>query len=82
MEKANKQNFISLVEVKISQDQMNNYLTFAANLGPFENEFKTKNLNLLAIEKALTDQGFQLFISEPATNWIQLSIFFPKEHEA
>lgn len=74
-----KHNFISLVEVKISQDQMNHYLSFSSNLGPFENEFKTKDLNLLAIEKSLTDQGFQLFINEPATDWIQLSILLPKE---
>ncbi len=74
-----KQNFISLVEVKITQDQINHYLSFASNLGPFENEFKTKNLSLLAIEKALTDQGFQLFINEPAINWIQFSILLPKE---
>ncbi len=74
-----KQNLISLVEVKISQDQMNHYLSFSSNLGPFENEFKTKDLNLLAIEKSLTDQGFQLFINEPAADWIQLSILLPKE---
>ncbi len=74
-----KHSSISLVEVKISQDQMNTYLSFASNSGPFEDEFKTKNLNLLAIEKALTDQGFQLFITEPAKNWIQLSILFSKE---
>ena len=58
---------------------MNHYLSFSSNLGPFENEFKTKDLNLLAIEKSLTDQGFQLFINEPATDWIQLSILLPKE---
>ena len=79
VKRTHKQNFISLVEVKITQDQMNYYLNFSSNLGPFENEFKTKDLNLLAIEKALTDQGFQLFINEPAQDWIQLSILFPKE---
>ena len=73
-----KHSSVSLVEVKITQDQMNHYLSFATNFGPFENEFKTKDLNLLAIEKTLTDQGFQLFITEPAHDWIQLSILFPK----
>lgn len=76
--KNNKQNFISLVEVKITQDQINYYLTLASNFGPLENEFKTKDLNLLAIEKALTDQGFQLFINEPTKDWIQLSVLLPK----
>ena len=79
LKRASKQNSISLVEVKISQDQMNHYISFSSNLGPFENEFKTKNLSMLAIEKALTDQGFQLFINEPSADWIQLSILFPKE---
>ncbi|MBC7466535.1 MAG: hypothetical protein H7256_11135 [Bdellovibrio sp.] len=73
-----KQNFISLVEVKITQDQSNIYLSLASNLGPFENELKTKDLNLLAVEKNLTDQGFQLFISEPAKEWIQFSILLPR----
>lgn len=74
-----KQNFISLVEVKITHDQSNFYLSLAANLGPFENELKTKDLNLLAVEKNLTDQGFQMFISEPAKEWIQFSILLPKK---
>jgi len=77
--RAHKQNFISLVEVKISQDQANLYLSLAANLGPFQNELKTKDLNLLAVEKNLTDQGFQLFISEPATDWVQFSILLPRK---
>ena len=79
LKKNNKQSMVSLVEVKITQDQINNYLSIAANLGPFENEIKTKDINLLAIEKTLNDQGFQLFISEPARDWIQLSILFPKD---
>ncbi|MFZ3230904.1 MAG: histidine kinase dimerization/phospho-acceptor domain-containing protein [Pseudobdellovibrio sp.] len=74
-----KQNFISLVEVKITSDQLNYYLTLASNSGHFENELKTKDLNLLAVEKNLTDQGFQLFISEPAKEWIQFSILLPKD---
>ena len=73
-----KHNFISLVEVKMTEDQVNSYLSFASNFGPFENEFKTKDLNLLAIEKCLTDQGFQMFINEPAKDWIQLSILLPR----
>jgi signal transduction histidine kinase len=73
-----KHNFISLVEAKITQDQSNYYLTLASNLGPFENELKTKDLNLLAVEKNITDQGFQLFISEPAKEWIQFSILLPR----
>lgn len=76
--RSHKHNFISLVEVKMTQDQMNYYLSFSSNFGPLEDEFKTKDLNLLAIEKTLTDQGFQLFISEPAKDWIQLSVLFPK----
>lgn len=82
LKKNGKHSAISLVEVKITQDQMNSYLSFASNFGPFEDEFKTKDLNLLAIEKTLTDQGFQLFITEPAHDWIQLSILFPKDFTA
>lgn len=73
-----KQNFISLVEVKITQEQTNYYLNLSANLGPFEPELKTKELNLLTVEKNLTDQGFQLFINEPAKEWVQFSILLPK----
>lgn len=73
-----KQNFISLVEVKITQEQTNYYLNLSANLGPFEHELKTKELNLLTVEKNLTDQGFQLFINEPAKEWVQFSILLPK----
>ncbi len=76
--RSHKHQFISLVEVKITQDQINYYLSFSSNFGPLEDEFKTKDLNLLAIEKTLTDQGFHLFINEPAKDWIQLSVLFPK----
>ncbi len=77
LKKQNKSNFNGLVEVKISQDQINSYLSFASNLGPHDVKLNTNDLSLITLEKSILDQGFQLVISEPQPLWLQLLIKMP-----
>ncbi len=69
--------FTGLVEVKIFQDQMNSYLSFSTNLGPYDVMANTNDMTLITLEKSLLDQGFQVIITEPKTSWIQLLITLP-----
>ncbi|AGH96380.1 histidine kinase dimerization/phospho-acceptor domain-containing protein [Pseudobdellovibrio exovorus] len=73
-----KPSFNGLVEVKISQDQISSYLSLAANLGPHDLKLNTNDLSLITLEKSILDQGFQLVISEPQAQWIQLLIKIPR----
>lgn len=72
-----KSNFNGLVEVKISQDQINSYLIFLCNLGPHDLKQNSNDLSLINLEKSVLDQGFQLVISEPQPLWLQLLIKLP-----
>lgn len=75
----NKSNFNGLVEVKISQDQSHSYVNFSANLGPHDLKLNTNDLSLITLEKSILDQGFQLVISEPQPQWLQLLIKIPQK---
>ena len=75
--KQNKSNFNGLVEVKISQDQINSYLSFSSNLGPHDLKLNSNDLSLITLEKSILDQGFQLVISEPQPMWLQFLIKLP-----
>lgn len=77
LKKQNKSNFNGLVEVKISQDQINSYLSFTCNLGPHDLKLNSNDLSLITLEKSILDQGFQLVISEPQPMWLQLLIKMP-----
>jgi two-component system, NtrC family, sensor kinase len=77
LKRQNKSNFSGLVEVKISQDQINSYLSFSSNLGPHDLQLNTNDLSLISLEKSILDQGFQLVISEPKPLWMQLLITMP-----
>ncbi|MBY0553636.1 hypothetical protein K2P97_03850 [bacterium] len=77
IKKQNKSNFSGLVEVKISQDQINSYLSFSSNLGPHDLRLNSNDLSLITLEKSILDQGFQLVISEPQPMWLQLLIKLP-----
>lgn len=77
LKKQNKSNFSGLVEVKISQDQINSYLSFLSNLGPHDLKLNSNDLSLITLEKSILDQGFQLVISEPQPTWVQLLIKLP-----
>lgn len=74
-----KTNFSGLVEVKISQDQSHSYLSFNSNLGPHDTKLNSNDLSLITLEKSVLDQGFQLVISEPQPNWLQVLIKLPKK---
>lgn len=67
-----------LVEVKISQDQINFYLEVQGNIGPLQNEQKTKNITLLTIDKSLIDQGFRVELTEPNPLWVAMKVTLPK----
>jgi len=67
-----------LIEVKISQDQMNFYLNFESNCGPLSNDQKNKNIYFLIIHKSLNDQGFQVELTEPNLNWLGIKVIIPK----
>ncbi|MBC7421445.1 MAG: hypothetical protein H7328_12030 [Bdellovibrio sp.] len=71
-------NFTGLVEVKIFQDQINSYLSFQANLGPYDVMANTNDMTLITLEKSLLDQGFQAIITEPKPAWIQLLVTLPR----
>lgn len=77
LKKQSKANFNGLVEVKISQDQINSYLIFSSNLGPHDFKYNSNDLSLITLEKSILDQGFQLVISEPQPLWLQLLIKLP-----
>jgi two-component system NtrC family sensor kinase len=77
IKRQNKSNFNGLVEVKISQDQINSYLSFSTNLGPHDIKLNSNDLSLITLEKSILDQGFQLVISEPQPMWMQLLIKLP-----
>lgn len=77
IQRQTKSNFSGLVEVKISQDPINSYLSFSSNLGPHDLRFNSNDLSLITLEKSLLDQGFQLVISEPQPRWLQLLIKMP-----
>lgn len=72
-------NFTGLVEVKIFQDQMNSYLSFSANLGPYDAQANTNDMTLITLEKSLLDQGFQVVTSESHPGWIQTLITLPRQ---
>ena len=77
LKRQNKSSFKGLVEVKISQDQINSYLSFSSNLGPHDLKLNSNDLSLITLEKSILDQGFQLVISEPQPLWLQLLIKMP-----
>jgi two-component system, NtrC family, sensor kinase len=77
IKKLNQSNYTGLVEVKIFQDQMNSYLSFAANLGPYDMLANTHDMTLITLEKSLLDQDFQVVISESQPGWIQILITLP-----
>jgi len=74
-----KNNFPGLIEVKITQDQMNFYLNFESNVGPLSTDQKTKNIYFLIIHKSLIDQGFQVELTEPNTSWVAIKITILKQ---
>lgn len=78
LKRQNKSNFSGLVEVKISQDQISSYLSFSSNLGPHDLKLNSNDLTLITLEKSILDQGFQLVISEPQPQWLQLLIKLPR----
>lgn len=78
MKRLSQSNLTGLVEVKILQDQMNSYLNFQTNLGPYDKMANTNDMTLITLEKSLIDQGFQVVISEPKPNWIQLLVTLPR----
>jgi hypothetical protein len=69
-----------MVEVKISQDPGNSYLSFNSNLGPHDLRTTSNDLSLITLEKSVLDQGFQLVISEPQPGWMQVLIKMPKKY--
>ena len=73
-----KGSITGLIEVKISQDQMNFYLNFESNCGPLSNDQKNKNIYFLIIHKSLNDQGFQVELTEPNLNWLGIKVIIPK----
>ena len=75
--KLTQNNFTGLVEVKIFQDQINSYLSFSANLGPYDAQANTNDMTLITLEKSLLDQGFQVVTSESMPGWIQTLITLP-----
>ena len=77
LKKQTKSNFNGLVEVKISQDKINSYISFLCNLGPHDLKLNSNDLSLINLEKSILDQGFQLVISEPQPMWLQLLIQLP-----
>jgi two-component system NtrC family sensor kinase len=79
LKRQNKSNFSGVVEVKISQDLGNSYLSFNSNLGPHDLKFNSNDLSLITLEKSLLDQGFQLVISEPQPTWLQVLIKLPNK---
>ncbi len=78
VKKLNQNNYTGLVEVKIFQDQMNSYLSFAANLGPYDPLVNSNDMTLMTLEKSLLDQAFQIVTSESQPGWIQILITLPK----
>ena len=79
LKRQNKSGFSGLVEVKISQDQTESYVSFNSNLGPHDIKLNTNDLSLITLEKSILDQGFQLVISEPQPLWLQLLIKLPRK---
>lgn len=79
LRRQNKSNFSGLVEVKISQDPGNSYLSFNSNLGPHDLKLNSNDLSLVTLEKSVLDQGFQLVITEPQPSWMQVLIKLPKK---
>ncbi|MBC7741691.1 MAG: hypothetical protein H7061_05825 [Bdellovibrionaceae bacterium] len=77
MKRLTQANFTGLVEVKIFQDQMNSYLSFQTNLGPYDIMANSNDMTLITLEKSLLDQGFQVVMSEPKPSWIQLLLTLP-----
>jgi hypothetical protein len=80
LKKQNKSSFSGMVEVKISQDQGNSYLSFNSNLGPHDLRLTSNDLSLITLEKSVLDQGFQLVISEPQPGWMQVLIKMPNKY--
>lgn len=79
VKKLNQNNYTGLVEVKIFQDQINSYLSFSGNLGPYDALANTNDMTLITLEKSLLDQGFQVVISEALPGWIQILITLPRQ---
>lgn len=79
LKRQNKSGFSGLVEVKVSQDQTDSYVSFNSNLGPHDIKLNTNDLSLITLEKSILDQGFQLVISEPQPLWLQLLIKLPRK---
>lgn len=77
IKKLSQSNYTGLVEVKIFQDQMNSYLSFSGNLGPYDAQTNTNDMTLITLEKSLLDQGFQVVTSESLPGWIQILITLP-----
>ncbi len=78
IKRLNQANFTGLVEVKIFQDQINSYLSFQTNLGPYDIMANTNDMTLITLEKSLLDQGFQVIITEPKPSWILLQVTLPR----
>lgn len=77
LKKQNKSNFNGIAEIKISQDEINSYLSILCNLGPHDLKLNSNDLSLITLEKSILDQGFQLVISEPQPMWLQLLVKMP-----
>ncbi|MCC2678423.1 MAG: two-component sensor histidine kinase [Pseudobdellovibrio sp.] len=80
LKRQNKSNFSGVVEVKISQDPGNSYLSFNSNLGPHDLRMNSNDLSLITLEKSVLDQGFQLVITEPQPGWMQVLIKLPNKY--
>ncbi len=78
-QKSFKSQFIGLIEVKFSQDQINFYLEVQGNCGPLDDEQKNKNIFFLMIHKSLVDQGFQVYLTEPHLGWVAIKVLIPKQ---
>ena len=77
VKRLSQSNYTGLVEVKIFQDHMNSYLSFSANLGPYDAQTNTNDMTLITLEKSLLDQGFQVVTAESLPGWIQILMTLP-----
>ncbi len=78
--KMTKQNFTGLVEIKFYRDKFKNTVRFIGNFGPLENNYKLKNVQLLAIHKTLIDQGLHVELTELDKTWVAVDVIFSSDH--
>ena len=74
----NKPQHIGLIEIKLVEENLKNKLLFMGNFGPLEADVKLKNVQMLAINKTLIDQGFHVEFIESGKTWVGVEITFQK----